>query len=142
MRAVCVRCGGERTAFDATCPACGHRPLDDGLLVAWLLSSEHLAPTELDRVQERIRKGDPPRPTPRMLETARKALGAHFATDLGLSSRDRLLLLAVSLALTPLPAWVLAAWWWNDRPRAARQALGLALPVTVASTAALVYLSS
>lgn len=136
MRAVCVRCGGERPRYDQVCPKCGFRAEGDGLLVAWLLSTEHFSEAELDRVRARVVAGEVIRPTARMLETARRATGAHFATDVGLDGRERLALLGVSIALTPLPAWVLAAWWWNERPRAARQALALALPVSVLSTAA------
>jgi hypothetical protein len=134
VRAVCVRCGGERSRWDAVCPACGHRPDGEGLLVAWLLSSENLGAAELDGTRERIRAGHPIRPTARMLELARKATGRHFATDLGLPTRDRLALLAASLLLTPLPGFVLAAWWWNERPRAARQALALSLPAALVTT--------
>lgn len=141
MRAVCVRCGGERARYDQVCPACGFRPEGEGLLVAWLLSAEHLSSDELDRVKARVLAGEGIRPTERMLEQARRATGAHFATDVGLSGRARLALVAVSFGLTPLPAWVLAAWWWNERPRAARQALALALPASVVSTAAVWWLA-
>jgi hypothetical protein len=140
MKAVCVRCGGERLRYDQVCPTCGHRPEGEGLLVAWLLSTEHLSEVELERVRGRVASGEVTRPTERMLEQARRAIGAHFATDAGLGTRERLGLLFVSLAFTPLPAWVLAAWWWNEQPRAARQALAIALPTTVASTALVFYL--
>jgi hypothetical protein len=136
MRAICVRCGAERPRYDQVCPACGFRAEGEGLLVAWLLSSEHLSEVELDRAKARVASGEVIRPTERMLEQARKATGTHFATDLGLDGRERLGLLLLSLLVTPLPAWVLAAWWWNERPRAARQALALALPASVLSTAA------
>ena len=139
MKAVCVRCGGERARHDQVCPSCGHRPEGEGLLVAWLLSTESLSEPELDRVRDRIRAGESIRPTGRMLDQARKALGAHFSTDAGLDSRERLQLLFASLVLTPLPAYVLAIWWWNERPRAARQALALAVPTSVLSTALLLY---
>ena len=142
MKAICVRCGGERAAYDATCPACGHRPEGDGLLVAWLLSTEHLSELELERVAARVARGEATRPTERMLDTARRAICAHYSTDVGLPTLHLVSLLAVSVLVTPLPAWVLAAWWWNERPRAARQALGLALPVSVASTAVILYLST
>jgi hypothetical protein len=122
------------------CPGCGHRPDGDGLLVAWLLSTENLAEAELARTRDRIRAGETIRPTDRMLELARKATGRHFATDAGLSGRDRGLILATSLALTPLPGLVLAAWWWNERPRAARQALALALPSALLTASAWVWL--
>ena len=61
---------------------------------------------------------------------ARKALGTHFSSDPGLTGGQRLLLLATGLVLTPLPGWVLWAWWRVERPRAALQALGLSLPAS------------
>lgn len=138
-RAVCVRCGGERPDYTQTCPRCGHRPEGEGLLVAWLLSSENLGDAELDATAERVRAGDAPKPSPRMLDRARRALGSHFATDLGLTTGQRLALLGTSLFLTPLVGWVLFAWWWNSRPRAAVQALALSLPATVLFTVVVLW---
>ena len=138
-RSICVRCGGERARHDQVCPACGHRPEGDGLLVAWLLSEENLSRAELDAVRDRVRSGEVIRPTERMLARARRALGADFASDVGLDTRQRWLLLATSLLLTPLPGLVMGVWWWNDHPRAARQALALSVPASIASFAAVVY---
>ena len=130
-RAVCVKCGSERARFDQICPSCGHRPDGEGMLVAWLLSSENLGDAELTGVAERIRHGEAIRPSGRMLDKARRALGQHFSTDEGLSNPQRIGLLATSLFLTPLVGWVLFAWWWSNRPRAALQALALSLPASV-----------
>ena len=141
-RAVCVRCGADRATHDQICPTCGHRPEEEGLLVAWLLSSANLDDEALDQVQARIRAGESIRPSGRMLDKARRALGAHFDTDRGLSSRERWALLATVLFVTPLVGWVLGAWWWNERPRAAIQALALAIPATVLTTAAVWWISA
>jgi hypothetical protein len=130
-RAVCARCGASRPDFRTTCPSCGHRPVDEGLLVAWLLSSEHLGDEALDAAAERIREGQGIRPSERQLQKARRALGRSFASDPGLSLPLRLGLLATSLILTPLPAWICFAWWLRSRPRAAWQSFGLALPGTL-----------
>lgn len=130
-KAVCVRCGGERQDFDQVCPSCGHVPTDEGRLVAWLLSSENLGADELRDAQVRIRAGEVIRPSARMLEKARRSLGWHFTTDVGMSTPERLGLLATSLFLTPLVGWVLFVWWYKVRPRAAIQALALSLPATV-----------
>ena len=138
-RAVCVKCGGERSGYAQICPACGHRPDGEGLLVAWLLSSENLADAELNGVVARIRKGESIRPSARMLDKARRALGQHFTTDEGLSLGERALLLTTSLVLTPLPGWVVFFWWYGSRPRAAMQALALSLPASVLFTAVVLW---
>lgn len=130
--AICVRCGGERRDFDQICPSCGHVPMAEGRLVAWLLSSENLGVDELRAVQARIRAGEVIRPSARMLDKARRSLGQSFGTDAGMSTWQRLGLLATSVFLTPLVGWVLFVWWWKVRPRAAIQALALSLPATVA----------
>ena len=131
MRAVCLRCGASREHYDRICPSCGHQPAGDGLLVAWLLSDANLSEAELDGVAERVRKGESVHPSRRMLRRARRALGADFSTDPGLSVGQRLALLATSLLITPLVGWVLAIWWREQKPRAALQALALSLPASV-----------
>lgn len=131
MSAVCIRCGAVRDGFDQICPRCGHRAEGEGLLVAWLLSSANLPSDELDAVAARIAAGEVVRPSARQIEKARRALGRHFASDPGLSTNERLLLLACGLTLTPLVGYVLAAWWRADRPRAAVQALALSVPASV-----------
>jgi hypothetical protein len=140
MSAVCVRCGEVRDEWDAICPGCGHRPDDEGRLVAWLLSSENLQEQELQAVRARVLAGESIRPSERMLERARRALGRHFATDEGLTGGQRLALLGASILLTPLLGWVLFAYWYNRRPRAAIQSLALSLPVSLAFAAWVLYL--
>lgn len=139
-RAICVRCGGERADFAQICPSCGHTPNAEGRLVAWLLSTENLELDELRGVQVRIRSGEVIRPSARMLEKARRSLGWHFTTDVGMSTGERLGLLATSVLLTPLVGWVLFVWWWKVRPRAAIQALALSLPATVGFAILVLYL--
>lgn len=130
-RAVCLRCGSDKGAYDRPCPACGHRPEDEGLLVAWLLSSAHLPPERLDAAAARIQRGESVRPSEAMLERARKALGRHWERDPGLGPVRWAGLLAVSLVATPAVAWVSWWWWRGTRPRAARQALVAAAPVSL-----------
>jgi hypothetical protein len=112
------------------CARCGHRPIDDGLLVAWLLSEGHLDEEQLQDVALRIKNGETIRPSETQLKQARRALGQSFTTDPGLTGNQRLLLLAVSFLFTPLPAWVCFFWWWTPRPRAAWQSLSVALPAS------------
>lgn len=102
--------------------------------MAWLLSAENLTEEQLEVVAERIKGGQPLRPSPVQLQKARAALGLAFSSDPGLTIQERLYLLAGSLFLTPLPGWV-AWWWWREsRPRASWQALALTAPATVLFT--------
>lgn len=140
-RAVCVRCGVQRPDYRGICPGCGHRPIDDGLLVAWLLSAEHLDEAALDSVAQRIQGGGTIRPSAAQLTKARRALGRTFRTDPGLTVLQRLGLLGTSLVLTPLPAWFCFAWWLERRPRAAWQSLAVAIPGSVLYFALGLYLS-
>ena len=133
-RAICVHCGFERTRVESACPACGHRPYGEGLVVAWLLSSEHLDDDELDEVQTRVRHGEPVHPSRRLLMAARRGLGMHLSTDPGLTWSEGAGILAANVLLTPLGGWVLALWWAGARPRAALQAAALSLPVTAFAT--------
>ncbi len=134
-RAVCARCGASRAEFREVCSACGYRAEGEGVLVAWLLSSAHFDEKQLDAAAERIKKGEPLRPTDAMFDRARKALGEDLSTDQGLSTAQRVGLLVLSLLVTPLPAWLVAVWWWRARPRAAMQALALAVPSSAAFVA-------
>lgn len=129
-RAVCVRCGSLRADYRQICPHCGHRPEAEGLLVSWLLSDENLDEAQLEAASRRVRGGESIRPSERMLERARRALGTHFTSDPGLSVGERFALLATSVLLTPLVGWVLWFWWRGRKPRAALQALALSLPAT------------
>jgi len=138
-RALCVKCGGERTRFDQICPSCGHRPEGEGLLIAWLLSDANLDDEQLTRTRARLRAGEAIRPSAKMLDKARRALGQHFTTDDGLTTQQRLGLLATSIFATPMVGWVLFGWWWNHRPRAALQALALSLPATVVFTGVVLW---
>ena len=131
MNAVCARCGEEKGGYPLVCAKCGHRPVAEGLQIAWLLSAENLTPEQVRGVSERIKAGEVIRPTDKQLMKARRALGASFDSDPGLTSMQRVGVLLLSLTLTPLPAWVCFAWWLSTRPRAAWQALTLAVPGSV-----------
>ena len=127
-RAICARCAAEREDWRAICPACGHRPVGEGLLVAWLLSDSNLDTAALAEAAGRIRSGQGVRPSQDMLDRARKALGASFSSDPGLGRWGILGLTALGLVATPLPGLVLWAWWLRSRPRSAWQALVASVP--------------
>ncbi|MEZ4319353.1 MAG: hypothetical protein R3F61_17700 [Myxococcota bacterium] len=137
---VCIKCGADKPAFDAVCSACGHRPADEGLLVAWLLSDANLGPAERAAAARRIASGESIRPSAAMLKKARRALGRDLASDPGLTVGQRVGLLACSLLLTPLVGWTCWFWLRRDRPRAALQSLALSLPPTALLTAVWVWL--
>ena len=140
MSAVCVRCGDLKPAYDKVCSGCGNQPVDEGLLVAWLLSSENLSPRELEAAAARVLRGEEIRPNAKLLRRARRALGRDLASDPGLTVLQRVGLLACSLVLTPLVGWTIWLWWRRDRPRAALQALALSLPPSVLFTAVWLWL--
>ena len=141
MSAVCVRCGGMRGSYADVCPACGHRPDGDGLLIAWLLSDQNLDEAGLGKVSARIMAGESVRPSSKMVEKARRALGKHVASDPGLSIAQLMGLFAVSVLLTPAVGWTLAWWWRTERPRAAIQCLALSAPVSLAFFVGVLLLS-
>lgn len=117
--------------YAMVCTRCGHRPVDDGLLVAWLLGTPHLSEEQLVSVSQRIKDGETIRPSTKQLNRARKALGKSFGSDPGLTGNQRLQLIALSFVLTPLPGWVCFFWWLNTRPRSAWQALSIAAPASL-----------
>lgn len=137
---ICIKCGAEKPAFGAVCSACGHRPADEGLLIAWLLSEANLDERKRRAAARRIADGESIRPSAKMLRVARRALGRDLSSDPGLSVAARLALLCCSLLLTPLVGWTCWWWWRGERPRAALQSLALSLPPTVLMTAIWLYL--
>ena len=124
----CVRCGMLRADYGSVCPGCGDRPEGDGRLVAWLLSGHHLERAELEEVSARIRAGEVIRPSRKQLRKAKRSLGQSWQTDSGLTVREKVCVVTVGFALTPLPGFVLGFWWRHLRPRAAAQAVLLSLP--------------
>lgn len=137
---ICIKCGARKPAFDAVCSSCGHRPADEGLLVAWLLSDANLGERESQAAARRVAAGESIRPSDKMLRKARRALGRDLTSDPGLTAAQRVGLLACSLLLTPLVGWTCWLWLRRDRPRAALQSLALSLPPTVLLTAIWLYL--
>jgi hypothetical protein len=128
MRAVCLRCGHPKADAPAICPGCGHRPAEDGLLVAWLLSADNLSSDDLQEAGRRIAEGERLRPSQAALRRAARALGRSPRDDAGLSVAQRFGLLMLAAIVTPWVGLAFAWTWWDLRPRSARQALGVTLP--------------
>lgn len=102
--------------------------------MAWLFSDKYLGPDELNAAAVRIRGGARPDPGQSRLTEARRALGVSpLVVDSGprLAPFEVLLLLLGDLLFTPLVG--VAIWFGmrQSRPRAARQALFLTLPVAL-----------
>ena len=142
MRAVCLRCGGDKPRAMAACPTCEHVPEGEERALSYLLSSHHLDEDELDDAAARVRAGDRPTPTGELMDVATAVLTASqpagedaLPHDPGMEPDEKIFVLASSVLLTPLMA--LAAWygWREQRPRAAKEALHVFWPVGVLSLA-------
>ncbi len=132
-RAVCARCGGLRPDLRAACPDCGHAPDASELPLAWLLSERWLGEAELLETARRISAGQRPDPDPRLLAKARAALDeARVGQGPGLGNGGRAAVLLGDVLLTPLIGYALWFGLRQERPVAAREALLLTLPVTLA----------
>lgn len=109
-------------------------PVGPERAVAWLFSLEHLSFDELQHAAARVRRGERPEPSSSLQEQARQAMGAQQLplTDEGrrpLSPGTLVAISAANLLLTPLAGFAVWAGLRDGRPRAARQALLVTLPV-------------
>ena len=133
VRAICARCGGSRTELFGDCPDCGAAIQVADQPLAGLLSSAWLDEAELDELSRRISAGQRPDPGEALLARARAALGAApRETGAHLSGRERPGLLALNLVLTPVAGYAIWFGLRRERPAAARDALAVTLPVTMA----------
>ena len=117
------------------CKTCSFTPTGDERPVAWLFSAHHLAVDELLEAAKRVRAGDRPEPSKALRGQARVGMGAAPLTDTAkepLGTNSLLMLGLGNLLLTPLAGY--AVWFGlrEERPRAARQALLLTLPMSAA----------
>ena len=133
MKAACHRCGGIKAGPFLPCAECHHTPREADRALAWLCSSAHLNEEELALAAERIRGGEQPDPSPRLLAHA----AANMAVSRGgsgapLSHRQLFAIGLGSLVLTPLVG--LSIWWGyrTVRPVASRQALRVTIPIGAA----------
>ena len=130
--AVCGACGAGKDLPLARCGGCGFTPTGPGRLVAICLSDRLLSAEALGEAAARIRLGAPPSPSAAMLERARAVLHPSTEAAASFTGRQLVLLFAGNVLFTPLLGW--AAWLrLRDRPGdAARQALIVTVPVSLA----------
>lgn len=135
VRAVCHRCGGPKKGPLIPCKTCSFTPTGEERPIAWLFSAHHLTDAELDETTARILAGEQPDPSKALSDGARVAMGAAPLTDDArrpLRTGTLILIGLGNLLLTPLLGF---AFWFGlieERPRAARQALTITLPMSLA----------
>ena len=136
MSAICHRCGGHKQEAFQPCSECGHTPIGQGRLIAWLFSSAHLSSEELKLAADRIRSGEIPEPSSDLLKHAKQQGLRNSPSDLRPLPAPALMGIGLgSLILTPLVGF--AVWWGlrYDRPIAAKQALRVTAPIAAATGA-------
>lgn len=136
--AVCHRCGGRKRGPFVPCKTCGFVPQGDQRSVAWLFSTAWLDELELEEAARRVLGGGIPDPSRALRDQARQFMGAAPLGDDAkrpLSSRQVMLLFAGNVLFTPMMGF--AVWFGlrRSRPIAARQALSVSVPVSLALTA-------
>lgn len=128
MTAACHRCGAAKAGPFVPCKACGFVPTGDERPVAWLFSRGHLDADELVVAAARVRDGARPDPSRAQRAAARRAMGAPAVAEGGAPLRpvEWAWVGGGSVLLTPLVGLAAFVGWRDARPRAARQAVGLA----------------
>ena len=102
--------------------------------LAWLFSKEHLTHGELLEAQVRIRAGEAPDPSEKLLTMAREKIRKRTrekTTDIAMSTSSLAGITGLSIILTPLSGF---AFWWgfrHDRPTAAAQILKITWPISI-----------
>lgn len=133
MKAACHRCGGIKAGPFLPCAECHHTPRENDRALAWLFSSAHLNEEELALAADRIRDGEQPDPSPRLLaHAAANVATGRTGSGAPLSHRQLLFIGIGSLVFTPLVG--LSVWWGYRtlRPVASRQALRVTIPIGAA----------
>ncbi len=132
LAAICARCGAEKDLPLGRCPGCGHLPAGEDRALALVCSTRVLDEAALRTAQERIRRGEPVRPTAALLERARGILSGGTERSARLDARQLVAIAVANVLLTPLVGY--AVWWRHreDTGPAARQALLVTVPVSIA----------
>ncbi|MDP2307236.1 MAG: hypothetical protein Q8P18_14515 [Pseudomonadota bacterium] len=136
--AICARCAAEKDLPLGRCPGCGHVPAAEERELAIVCSTRILDVAALRAAQERIRRGEPVRPTSALRAQARAVLTGHAPTLARFTPRQVAGLVIANVVLTPLLGYAV---WFRYRTRpgpAARQALVATVPVSLALLVALV----
>ena len=136
--ALCVRCGAEKDLPLGRCGACNTVPVDVERELAIVCSTRILDIEALRAAQERIRRGEPVRPTEALRARARAILSGEVAASYAFTVRQVAALALANVVLTPLLGYAV---WFRYRTRpgpAATQALVATIPVSVALFVALV----
>jgi len=102
--------------------------------LAWLFSSDHLSSDELEEAGNRIRAGETPDPSEKLLTMARDEIRRRILvknTDQAMKTTELVGIAGLSILLTPLSG--LAFWWGyrQERPTAAAQVWRLTWPISV-----------
>ena len=102
--------------------------------LAWLFSKEHLSEGELHEAQGRIRAGEIPDPSEKLLTMAREKIRKRTLeedTDIAMNTTRLAGIAGLSIVLTPLSGF---AFWWgyrHERPTAAAQVLKITWPISI-----------
>ncbi|MFN7147742.1 MAG: hypothetical protein ACK4YP_28490 [Myxococcota bacterium] len=135
---VCARCGAEKDLALGRCAGCGHLPAGEEREVAMVCSTRVLDIDALRAAQERIRRGEPVRPTAALRARARDVLSGAVSRATRFDARQIFGIVVANVLLTPLVGYAL---WWryrDDAGPAARQALFATVPVSLALLVALI----
>lgn len=129
--AVCARCGEEKDLPLGRCPGCAHVPAaPDERELAIVCSTRILDEAALRGAQERIRRGEPVRPTDALRAQARAVLTGHAPTLARFTPKQIAALVLGNVLLTPMLGYAV---WFRYRTMAgpaARQALVATVPLS------------
>ncbi len=134
MNSICHRCGGRKAGAFLPCPGCKYTPKATDRTVAWLFSSEHLSPAELEEAAHRLRNGEQPDPSDSLLASAKEQIqkiAQRHTTDQPIPPGPLVGIGLMSLMLTPMAGFAL---WWGyrtERPTAAAQVLRITWPIAI-----------